>query len=72
MFSNINRTGQQQQSNIEPCTMEPMEGRILMAFNAFVKFDGIDGEAMATTELAAPTTGILIGLLLPAVQKAPG
>ena len=81
MFKKINRNSQQrQQSNITPCTMEPMEDRLLMASDylrpgAYEPTTTTTGSTVTftfTVTNPAPTTGILIGLLLPAVQKMPG
>ena len=79
MFTKINRASQQDQSSSTPCTMEPMEARLMMAVDYFVPMPGFDklantigDDAQLTTTVAGPTTGILIGLLLPAVQKMRG
>ena len=63
-------------------SMETLEGRSLMAFDAFLTLDGVPGETkIETTEVGDPTNqpgptdlssgedNGLIGLLLPAVQK---
>jgi hypothetical protein len=72
---NANTQPSQHESAHQACTMESMEGRTLMAVNAF--FEGV-GETSTTGSTVtytytvtnpAPTTGILIGLLLPAVQQ---
>ena len=68
MFNQI--TNREQEQSSQSYTMEPMEGRVLMAVDVFMKFDGVGStEAPLTPTVTAPTTGVLIGLLLPAVQK---
>ncbi len=63
-------------------SIETLEARNLMAYDAFLKLDGVPGESKATTAEVGDPTGApidslttggedegLIGMLLPAVQK---
>ena len=75
MFNQI--TKRQEEQATQSCTMEPMEGRLLMASDYLRPADaepttttiGSTVTFTYTVTNPAPTTGILIGLLLPAVQK---
>lgn len=78
IISRLNtRSANTQQSQHEAahlaCTMESMESRLLMASD-YLHSDGIEPTALGksitfTYTISAPSAGILIGLLLPAVQQ---
>ena len=76
MYNKI--TKRHEEHATQSCTMEPIEDRLLMASDYLRPADyeatmttGSTATFTMTVTTSSPSTGILIGLLLPAIQKMP-